>query len=63
MRQRIIAAFATAIILFPLFGYVYMKGRADGVSDYKHSENFRLTLESMYRFGLADCKGREHAHR
>lgn len=62
MKQRILAAIATAAILFPLFGYVYLQGRADGVADYKRSKSFQLTLDSMYRFGQLDCKGDEHAH-
>lgn len=60
MKRYIVAALLTAGILFPLFGYVYQKGMEDGVTRYKRSKQFELTLQSMYRFGLADCGEKTH---
>lgn len=34
--------------------YMYIRGGIDGIIVYKHSKNFYLTLESMYRFGFID---------
>ncbi len=61
MKRRVMAGFLSTIILFPLFWYVYSKGIEDGVTRYKHSRQFELTLQSMYHFGLADCEEEKHA--
>ena len=34
--------------------YTYSRGLEDGVVRYKRSRQFMLTLQSMYRFGVAD---------
>lgn len=60
MKRYIKAMFLLAPILFPLFLYVYMKGMEDGVTRYKHSKQFEMTLQSMYRFGLTDCREDKH---
>jgi len=61
MKRYISAGLLTALILFPLFSYTYVKGCQDGIARYKRSKNFMLTLYSMYRFGVQDgmdaCKG------
>jgi len=61
MKHYISAGLLTALILFPLFDYTYVKGCQDGVARYKRSKNFMLTLYSMYMFGVRDgydaCKG------
>jgi hypothetical protein len=61
MRRFISASFLTALVLFPLFGYTYMRGCSDGVTRYQRSRRFALTLYSMYMFGVQDgydaCKG------
>lgn len=66
MKRYIIAGLLTSAILFPLFGYVYMKGWNTGVETYKQSKAFQMTLDSMYRFGLYDgqasCGGKHVAH-
>lgn len=56
MRRFISASFLTALVLFPLFGYTYLRGCTDGVARYQKSRRFALTLYSMYRFGLVDGK-------
>lgn len=60
MKRYIAAAFLTAAILFPLFGYVYHKGMEDGVARYKRSKNFEMALQSMFKFGLAACGETDH---
>lgn len=60
MKRYLAAAFLTSVILFPLFWYVYQKGAEDGVVRYKRSKQFEMTLQSMYRFGLADCGEDKH---
>lgn len=60
MKRYIAAGLLTAAILFPLFWYVYSKGMEDGVTRYKRSKQFELTLQSMFRFGLAACEEEEH---
>lgn len=60
MKRYILAGLGIAAILFPLFWYVYSKGMEDGVARYKRSKQFQLTLDSMYRFGLVDCKEEKH---
>lgn len=66
MKRYFKAFLAISATLLPLFGYVYAKGREDGVAAYKQSRSFQLTLDSMYRFGLLDgrrdCAGERHAH-
>jgi hypothetical protein len=53
-KEFLVTALAVAVILFPLSWKVYTQGVADGVARYKRSRQFMLTLESMYRFGVAD---------
>lgn len=60
MKRYLAAVLLTSAILFPLFWYVYQKGMEDGVARYKRSKQFELTLQSMYRFGLADCGEEKH---
>lgn len=60
MKRYVLASLGIAAILFPLFWYVYSKGMEDGVARYRHSKQFQLTLDSMYRFGLGDCKEGNH---
>lgn len=62
MKQYLLASLGIAAILLPLFWYVYSKGMEDGVARYKRSKNFEMTLQSMYRFGLADCGDKHVAH-
>lgn len=58
MRRFIVASLLVSLVLFPLFGYTYLKGCQDGIARYKQSKNFMLTLYSMYLFGVGDgCKG------
>lgn len=63
MRRLIMASLLVALVLCPIFEYVYLKGCQDGVTRYKHSKSFSLTLYSMYLFGLHDgydaCKGKK----
>lgn len=56
MKHYIKAGLLTAAILFPLFWYVYQKGMEDGVARYKRSAQFQLTLDSMFNFGLQECR-------
>ena len=60
MKRYLLAAFLTALILFPLFWYVYAKGVEDGVAHYKRSRQFELTLQSMFQQGKAACGEDEH---
>lgn len=53
-KEFVITAFAVAIILCPLMWHVYSRGMVDGVAHYKKSKQFRLTLFSMYRYGVSD---------
>lgn len=63
MKQYLIAALVTAVILFPLFGYVYARGWDDGVERYKRSKSFQMTLNSMYVYGLDDGRAEcSHKH-
>lgn len=61
MRRFIVLTLAMAVVLFPLFTYIYRKGGVDGVMHYKHSKNFIMTLYSAYMFGVQDgratCNG------
>jgi hypothetical protein len=66
MKRLFIAGFFTALILFPLSTYVFLKGAAWGVEQYKHSRQLGMTLDSMYLFGVMDacgdpdvCKGKK----
>jgi hypothetical protein len=61
MKRFIFASFATMAILFPLFGYVYIRGSEDGIAYYKQSKGFRMTLDRMYRYGFDD--GRDACRR
>jgi hypothetical protein len=54
MKRFIVAGLLTALVLFPMFGYVYMRGAADGISRYRDSNQFKMTLFSMYAFGVQD---------
>lgn len=54
MKRYLLASLGIAAILFPLFWYVYSKGMEDGVTRYKRSKNFELTLQSMFLYGLGD---------
>lgn len=54
MRRFIAAGLLTALVLFPIFGYVYARGMADGVYRYRASDQFKKTLFSMYMFGVQD---------
>jgi hypothetical protein len=54
MKRYIFPSLLTALILFPLFGYTYVRGCQDGVVRYKRSKNFMLTLYSMYMMGFRD---------
>ena len=54
LRRFISAGFLVAVVLMPLFAYVYVRGVVDGVEHYRHSKQFVLTLEGMYRMGLMD---------
>lgn len=55
MKRFIVAGLLTALMLFPMFGYVYLCGRADGIAAYKVSRQFHKTLYSMYMFGMKDA--------
>lgn len=54
MKRFIVAGFLSTLILFPMFGYVYVQGMVDGVVRYRASKSFELTLRSMYLFGVKD---------
>ena len=54
MRRFVMAGLLASFVLFPLFAYTYMRGWKDGVAHYRRSDEFAMTLESMYRFGLID---------
>ena len=54
VKQYLKAALGTALILFPLFGYVYIRGGNDGIRWYRSSKQFYYTLYSMYMFGYKD---------
>jgi hypothetical protein len=54
MRRFIGGGLAVSLVLFPLFGYTYVKGGIDGVLRYQRSRRFALTLYSMYMFGVRD---------
>lgn len=43
-------------VLFPMFVFLYLQGRVDGVRNYKQSRQFAMTLESAYLFGTRECK-------
>lgn len=43
-----------SLVLLPLAWCLYSRGMQDGVEHYKRSRQFQLTLQSMYRFGVAD---------
>lgn len=64
MIRFIKASLLVLLVLFPLFGYTFLKGAEWGVDRYRHSRQFFLTLYSMYMYGLSDgctdpktCKG------
>jgi len=59
MRRFVAASFLSTLVLFPLFGYVYVRGEIDGIARYRDSRQFALTLLSMYQYGVWDaCKDR-----
>lgn len=49
-----LALLAAAVILLPCFAAVYLRGRADGVRDYKRSKALYMAMESQYWFGCSD---------
>lgn len=55
MKRFLVAGLLTTLILFPMFGYVYVQGMMDGVVRYRASKSFELTLRSMYAFGVKDA--------
>lgn len=63
MRRFISLSLGVSLILFPLFGYTYLRGCIDGVARYQRSKRFALTLYSIYRFGFIDgvdsCGGKK----
>lgn len=63
MRQRIIFIAWQIGVMLGVGFYLFGAGSRYGVTQYKRSEAFYLTLDSMYRFGLLDCKSpQEHNH-
>jgi hypothetical protein len=54
MKRYIYASLLAALILFPLFAYIYVKGCEEGVLRYKHSNPFLLSLTSAYVMGVRD---------
>ena len=55
MRRFISAGLGVSLVLLPLMCYTYAKGCEDGVAQYKRSQNFVMTLFSMYVFGVQDA--------
>lgn len=54
MKRFIVAGLLLSLVLFPIFGYVYARGMTDGVDRYRDSRQFKMTLLSMYMFGVQD---------
>lgn len=55
MRQFGLAVLFGFFVLAPTYLYVYSVGMSDGVAHYKKSQQFALTLKSMYTFGVIDA--------
>jgi hypothetical protein len=51
MRRFIVAGSLAALVLFPLSAYVFLKGAEWGIGQYKHSRQFYMTLDSMFKMG------------
>ena len=55
MKRFILGVIFGVIILSPTYLYVYSKGMVDGVTYYKHSIKFKLTLFSMFVAGVHEA--------
>ena len=63
MRRFITLFVTTAFLLFPLCVYMYGRGEADGITRYRHSKEFMLTVYIMYMHGVVDgCKDKSLCH-
>lgn len=54
MRRLLSAILIGIFVIAPSYIYVYIRGGKDMITHYKHSKQFYMTLESMYRFGVMD---------
>lgn len=55
MRRIILGVLVGFVVLSPTYLYTYGKGMADGVTYYKHSIKFKLTLLSMFVEGVHEA--------
>jgi hypothetical protein len=55
MKRFLFGVIFGIIILSPTYLYVYSKGMVDGVAHYRRSDNFKLTLFSMFVAGVHEA--------